>query len=76
MFKKNIEERLYLCFLLLKLKKTRQKRQHFSRFFRKDLEKVWDVENFCKIDKFRKIRQKNPPKSQHFSILMFLDEQA
>ena len=40
----------------------------FDLIFQKNIEKVWDIEKFCNIAKFRK--------NQHFSMLKFLDGQA
>ena len=45
--------------------------QTFSMFFFEN-RKVRDIENFCNIADFRKIKTKMT-KSQHFSTLMFLD---
>ena len=48
-------------FYYIKCQKNKAKTtesKHFPIFFNKNIEKVWDIENFCNIAKFRKLRQK------------------
>ena len=58
------------------LKKHRKSRDSlvFALNFQKNIEKVWEIEKFCNIAKFRKNQTKN--ESQHFSMLKFLDGQV
>ena len=44
--------------------------------FLKNIEKIWDIEKFCNIVKFRKKIKAKSTESQHLSMLKFLDGQA
>ena len=60
-----------LLFEILCCKKHKFRHFSMSKAF-SSFRKTWDIETFCNIDKFRKIKAKTT-KSQHFSMFKKLD---
>ena len=64
MFQKNLENSLghrkclNMCFLQHKISKKQVKNDRVPMFSEKNIEKVWDIQTFCNIAKFRKIKTK------------------